>query len=251
MKNVIAIIKKELGIYFNSPTAYIFLTVFLVLSSWMYLRTLFLINQADMRSYFDLVPWIFMFLIPAISMKMWAEEKKLGTIEILMTWPVKDIEMVIGKFLASFIFLIIAISGSVILPIILSQIGNPDWGQIMGSYLGTLFLGATFLAIGLWASSITHNQIIAFILSVVVIFSIYVMGDNSILFFVPSFFLIFFNSLLHLSNSFSFSFIEKSDKLKLPSLSADKDIFFLSRRAFVLTFEESFNFSFNTSSSKS
>jgi len=185
MTSILTLIKKEFRLYFNSPVAYIFITFFLVISSWMYMRSLFLVGQADMRNYFLLAPWLLLFLVPAISMKLLSEEKKIGTMEVLMTWPVRDYEVVLGKFFGSFLFLIIAILGTLPLLIILSYLGSPDWGAIIGSYLGTLFLAASFLAIGLWASGLTDNQIIAFIVSIVVIFVLFMLGNDSILFFVP------------------------------------------------------------------
>lgn len=184
-----SIIKKELRSYFNSPAAYIFIVVFLVVSSWLYVRSLFLINQADMKSFFTLIPWIFLIMVPAVSMKMWAEERKLGSIEVLLTLPIKDWHIVVGKFFASLLFVIIAIAGTAVLPILLQNIAEQsigiDVGAIIGSYIGTVLLVAAFLAIGLWASSITDNQIVAFILSVVVIFVLMIIGAPDVLFLLP------------------------------------------------------------------
>lgn len=195
MNRIWTIIKKEYITYFNSPVAYIFITVFLALSSWMYVRTMFFVNQADMRNYFNLVPWILLLLVPAVSMKMWAEEKKMGTLEVLLTWPVKDWEVVIGKFLAGFLFVLTSLAGSIILPIILSYIGSPDWGVIWGSYAGVALLSAAYLSIGLWASSITSNQVVAFIVGTIIIFALFIIGEQSILLFVPDFLSVFLKNL--------------------------------------------------------
>jgi ABC-2 type transport system permease protein len=186
MNQVYTILKKELKEYFDSPIAYILLVVFLSLTSWLFFRGFFLMGQASMRGYFDFMPWIFLFIIPAITMRMWAEEKKSGTIEVLMTSPLTDWQVVLGKFFASLLFLAIAILLSVNLPILLSVIGNPDTGTIIASYVGTLFMGAAYLAIGLWASSLTKNQIVAFIVAVMVTFILFILGQGIVLYSIPA-----------------------------------------------------------------
>src|SRR5271169_5543487 len=105
MQNVTALFKKEFKTYFLSPIAYIFITVYLISTTFLFFQGFFLINQADMRGYFDLLPWVFLFFVPAITMRSWAEEKKVKTLELLLTWPVSDVEVVTGKFLASFALL--------------------------------------------------------------------------------------------------------------------------------------------------
>jgi ABC-2 type transport system permease protein len=149
------------------------------------MRTFFLSNQADMRGFFQMIPWIFLFLIPAVSMRMWAEERKLGTVELLLSWPIKDWQVVLGKFLAALIFIAIAVAGTFVIPIILGILGEPDWGVIIGGYIGTLLLAAAFLAVGLWISSVTENQIVAFIISLTVIFLLLLIGVSDFLFFIP------------------------------------------------------------------
>lgn len=180
---------KELSGYFNSPLAYIFMTAFLVLSSWLFFRGFFLVGQATMRDYFALMPWFFLILIPAMTMRLWAEEKKLGTLETLLTAPVTEWEAVLGKFFASFSFLILTLLCSAILPVILYYAGDPDWGAILGGYLGALFFGAVYLALGLWISSMNDNQIIAFIVSVIAMFMLYIIGEPLVLNTTPSFLL--------------------------------------------------------------
>jgi len=187
MSNVMAVIRKELKGYFNSPIAYIFIIVFLTLSSWLFFRGFFLIGQADMRPFFSLMPWIFLFFVPAVSMRLWAEERKLGTVEILMTLPLKDWEAVLGKFLAGLTLIGIALLLSISIPITVAYLGNPDPGPIVGGYVGTLLLGAAYLAIGLFASTLTENQIIAFIIGVVFCFIMLIVGEEIVLFSVPSF----------------------------------------------------------------
>ena len=187
--------RKELRGYFNSALAYIFMTVFLVFSSWFYFRGFFLNDLATMRPFFEVIPWIFLILIPAITMRLWSEEHKLGTIEPLLTSPVTEWEAVMGKFLASFAFLIITLLLTLVLPIILFFVGKPDLGMIIGGYLGSILLGGAYLAIGLWISSLTNNQIIAFIFSVILIFVIFIVSQPIALQTTPVF---MFSSLKYL-----------------------------------------------------
>ncbi len=185
MKNTVPIMKREFSSYFNAPIAFIYLTVFLALSSWLYLKGFFLVNEASMRAFFGLIPWIFLFFVPAITMRLWAEEKKVGTMELLMTLPVTDAEAVLGKFLASFIFLAVSLALTFVLPLVVGILGDPDPGQIVGGYLGCVLIGAAYLSIGLFISSLTENQIVAFIVSVVAIFLFYILGADFVLFGVP------------------------------------------------------------------
>ncbi len=185
MNHIKAIIVKELKNYFNSPLAYIFISIFLVIANWLFFTNFFLQNQANMRTYFTFIPWIFLFLIPAITMRLWAEEKKLNTTELLFTWPIKDYEAVLGKFLASLLFLTITLIASLSIHITISFLGQLDWGIVIASYLGALFLGSSFLAIGLFVSSLTDNQIIAFILSIALAFITFIIGENLVLYVLP------------------------------------------------------------------
>ena len=185
MERINAIFLREFKAYFLSPIAYIFITVYLVVTNWLFFQAFFLINQADMRGYFSILPWVFLFFVPAITMRTWAEEKKVKTLELLLTWPVSDLEVVIGKFLASFCFLGIAILLSLSVPITIMCLGKPDLGPIIGSYLGTLLMGAAYLAIGLWISSLTENQIVAFILGVVATFILFIIGNPFVTMVMP------------------------------------------------------------------
>jgi ABC-2 type transport system permease protein len=187
MQNIAAIFKKEFKTFFLSPIAYVFITVYLITTTFLFFQGFFLMNQADMRGYFDLLPWVFLFFIPAITMRSWAEEKKVKTLELLLTWPVSDIEVVMGKFLASFALLSIVVLLSITIPITIAIIGHPDPGQIIGQYLGALLMGAAYLAIGLWISSLTENQIVAFIVGVVVIFVLFIISTPFITMVLPSF----------------------------------------------------------------
>ena len=183
---MITIFQKEFKSYFNSPIAYIFIITFLLFSSWLFFRTFFLIGQAHMRPLFGILPWLFLILAPAITMRAWAEEKKMGTMEVLMTLPLKDYEIVLGKFLASFIFLIIAVLLTFPLALTIYFLGKPDNGTIIGGYLGACLMGGAYLAIGLFISSLTQNQIIAFIVSIVVCFAFLIIGEDIVLMSAPA-----------------------------------------------------------------
>jgi len=195
MHNFYAIFKKEFKSYFNLPIAYIFITLFLVLANGLFLRMFFLDDQASMRRFFGLMPWIFLLFVPAVTMRLWAEEKKLGTMEMLMTLPVKEYEVVLAKFFASFGFLILSVALSFPLIITVAALGDPDGGPIMGSYLGVILMGGAYLAIGIFISSMTENQIIAFIISIVAIFALIIIGQDIVLFSVPKFFVPIFSYL--------------------------------------------------------
>lgn len=186
MSRVWFIIKRELQGYFNSAIAYICLTVFLVLINWLFWRVFFIENQAQLRGFFGFIPWIFLFFMPAITMRLWAEEKRQGTFEVLMTLPVNDFEIVLGKFLASFILMITALVLTLPLPITVASLGNLDWGIVTGGYVGLLFMGAAYISIGLFASSLTVNQIVAFIFGVIISFSLVIVGQDLVLFSLPS-----------------------------------------------------------------
>ncbi len=185
MSNIKAITAKEFRSYFDSPVAYIYITFFLVLSSWLFLRGFFLIGQASMRGFFGLLPWLLLFFVPAVTMRLWAEEKKLGTIELLMTLPIRDHEAVIGKFLASFLFLTLTLVLSVSIPLMIALVGDPDPGPIIGGYIGAVLLGAAYLSIGLFVSSLTENQIIAFIIGVVATFALFIVGEEFVVYSAP------------------------------------------------------------------
>lgn len=180
------IFKKEFKTFFISPIAYIFITVYLVVTNFLFFQSFFLINQADMRAYFGILPWVFLLFIPAITMRSWAEEKKLRTLELLLTWPISDFQVVAGKFLASFSFLAITILLSISVPFTVILLGNPDMGPILGGYIGSLLMGGAYLAIGLWISSLTENQIVAFILGVVITFALFIVGNPFVTMASPS-----------------------------------------------------------------
>ncbi|MBM4311855.1 MAG: ABC transporter [Deltaproteobacteria bacterium] len=180
------IFRRELNGYFSSPVAYIVILAFLGVTHWLFFRTFFLANQSSLRPFFSLLPWIFLFLGPALTMRAWAEEKKLGTLEVLMTFPVREREAVLAKFLAAFTFLVITLGLTLSLPLTVMAVGSPDPGPMWGGYLGACLLGGAYLAIGLFASSLTENQIVAFILAITVCFVLLVIGEDIVLFSLPA-----------------------------------------------------------------
>ncbi len=187
MRNVWMIAGKELRSYFNSTIAYIFMVVFLVLTALLFfeLQKFFVVGEATLRDFFGLVPIVMLFFIPAISMRMWAEERKLGTLETLMTLPLRDWEVVLGKFLASMLFMLITLALTFPLPVMVGAIGHPDAGAMVCGYLGLVLLGGAYLAIGLWISSLTENQIVAFITAAVVCLIFFIIGVDIFLTAVP------------------------------------------------------------------
>ena len=184
MHNVFTIFKRELHSYFTSPIAYVVITVFLLISGWFFSSNLFLMNQASLRTAFSIIPLIFIFFVPAITMRLISEEKKSGTIELLVTMPIKDHEIVLGKYFAALVLLVVALAFTLIYAISLAFLGNLDAGPTIGGYIGLVFMGGTYLALGLFASSLTENQIVAFIISFLIIFVLFML--DKVLFFVPS-----------------------------------------------------------------
>lgn len=158
---------KELRSYFNSPIAYIVAIAFLVFTAvwFFYLNQFFARGEATLRVWFGVVPTVFIFLIPAITMRSWAEERKTGTLEVLMTLPFRESEVVLGKFAAALCLLFILMALTLPLPLSLAPLGRFDAGQIVGEYLGVFLIGASGIAVGLLVSSLSTNQITAFILS--------------------------------------------------------------------------------------
>jgi ABC-2 type transport system permease protein len=164
--------RRELASYFATPLAYVFIVIFLVLASFFtfFLGGLYERGQADLAPFFNFHPWLYLFLIPALSMRLWAEERKTGSIELLMTQPITLWDAVLAKFLAAWIFTALALVLTFPLWITVNYLGDPDNGTIFAAYIGSLLLAAGFLAIGSCMSALTRNQVIAFILGVVACF---------------------------------------------------------------------------------
>jgi len=179
---LIAILKKEFNSFFASPIAYLVIGVFLLLNGlflWVFKGDFNILNAgfADLTSFFFLAPWVFLFLIPAITMKSFADEFNNGTIELLKTKPISDWQIVLGKFSASLLLVLVALIPTLTYIYTIYQLGNPagniDFGSTIGSYLGLLFLAATYTAIGLFTSTLSKNQIVAFILGVFITFFLF------------------------------------------------------------------------------
>ena len=184
MRQVTPIFKKEFRSYFVSPIAYIVISIFLVVTGWFFFSTFFLFNQANMRNFFALLPIMFAFVIPAVTMRLVSEELNVGTYEILLTMPVSFKEVVLGKFLAALAFAAAMLIPTLAYPVTVAFLGDLDWGPVVGGYLGALLLGASFSAVGLFASSLTRNQIVAFIIGVAICFALVVI--DKMLFCLPS-----------------------------------------------------------------
>jgi len=180
MNNIKTIFNREFAAYFNAPIAYIFIIVFLAVNSGLFMTSFFLAGSADMRGFFALLPIALIIFIPAITMRLWSEDAKGGTIALLQSFPITPGQLVMGKFLASFLFYLIALAGTLVIPIMISFLGNPDLGPIIGGYFGAALLGAFYLSIGLFVSSLFKDQIIAFILCMVGCFIFYMLGTDYI-----------------------------------------------------------------------
>lgn len=183
MRNVGIIFKRELESYFATPVAYVFIVIFLVLSAALtfHMGNFYERGQADLVPFFGFHPWLYLFLIPAISMRLWAEERKSGTIELLLTLPITMLEAVIGKFLAAWLFAGIALFLTFPIWITVNYLGDPDNGVIFTAYIGSLLMAGGFLAIGACISATTKNQVIAFIVSVVICFAFLLSGFSIVL----------------------------------------------------------------------
>jgi gliding motility-associated transport system permease protein len=184
MQQAIRICNKELKDYFISPIAYIVISIFLLVTGWFFFTTFFYYNQADLRNFFGLLPITFAFLIPAVTMRLFSEEMNVGSYELLITLPVTFKDILLGKFLAGVLFVAAALVPTLAYPICIAFMGDLDWGPVAGGYLGALLLGAAFVAVGLFSSSLTRNQIIAFIVGMSICFSLTLI--DKMLFFFPS-----------------------------------------------------------------
>ena len=182
MTNTMFVIRRELADYFATPVAYVFIVIFLALlgSLTFFMGSFFGRGQADLSAFFQFHAWVYMLLIPAISMRMWAEERKSGTIELLMTLPVSRAAMVLGKFLAAWVFVGIALLLTFPMVLTVNYLGSPDNGAILTGYIGSWLMAGGYLAIGSCMSALTKNQVIAFILSVVVCFLFVVSGVSMV-----------------------------------------------------------------------
>jgi ABC-2 type transport system permease protein len=172
MRNILAITGRELAAYFATPVATVFIVIFLVLQGTLTfnLGNYFDRGQADLVPFFNFLPWVFLLLVPAITMRLWAEERRLGTIELLLTLPITQTQAVIGKFLAAWAFCAIALVLTFPIVLTVRYLGDPDMGVIWSGYIGALLIAGAYLSVGSAMSALTRNQVIAFVLGVMVCF---------------------------------------------------------------------------------
>jgi ABC-2 type transport system permease protein len=168
--NIKAITKRELGGYFTSPIAYVFLVIFLLLTGFFTFTVgnFFERGEASLVSFFTWHPWLYLFLVPAVGMRLWSEERRLGTLELLLTMPITTWQAIVGKFLASWVFLGLALALTFPVIITVNWLGSPDNGVIFAGYLGSFLLAGAYLAVSCMTSAMTRNQVISFILSVLI-----------------------------------------------------------------------------------
>jgi ABC-2 type transport system permease protein len=199
-REALAITKRELRAYFTSPVAYIVITIFLLFSGFFFFKDFFYFRQAEMRNFFQLLPLLFTIFVPAMTMRLFSEERQSGSIEILLTMPVTSYDAVIGKFLAGAAFVAAALAPTLLYLFTVIYSGSPDLGPLAGGYIGALFLGAAYAAIGVCASASTKNQITAFIIALSVNFALWLISRITI--FIPAKlrFLEYFGTDFHFQN---------------------------------------------------
>lgn len=193
VKNIWTVFKKEFLSFFNSPVAYIVITVFLLISGWVFFQQFFLIGQATMRPLFNIIPTLFIFFAPAITMRLIAEERKTKTISLLLTLPVRNSEVILGKFFAALALLAVGFLLTIPYAITVACIGRLEWGPVFGGYFGGILMGAAYLAIGMLCTSLTSNQIVAFILGLGACFFFFII--DKVLIFLPESLATFFEYL--------------------------------------------------------
>lgn len=183
MSPIAAVFRREFKSYFATPIAIIFLTVFLVLSGFFTFKLgqFYELGQADLRGFFLWHPWLFLFIVPAVSMRLWAEEKKSGTIELLLTFPVTLFEAMAGKFLAAWAFIGIGIILTFPIVLTVRYLGDPDMGVVFVSYIGSFLMAGAFLAIGIAVSAATNNQIISFVISTTLCLLLILLGYEPVI----------------------------------------------------------------------
>ncbi|MEK6544632.1 MAG: ABC transporter permease subunit [Elusimicrobiota bacterium] len=182
---VVTVARRDLKEMLDSPIAYVLFVIYLLVTGYFFSQPLFIMNQANIAPFMDLVPLILIFLVPAVTMRSFSEELKSGTFEVLVTLPLKPHEIVLGKYLGCLGLVAISLALTLIYPVILTVLGRPDWGAVTGAYLGNLFLVAALAAIGVFASSVTRNQIVAYLMSWVIGFAFFMAGKVLVFFPYP------------------------------------------------------------------
>lgn len=170
IQHTLAVAKREWRAYFDSPVAYVFIVIFLMLSGFFTfsLARFFEAGQADLGGFFQWHPWLYMILVPAVAMRLWAEERRSGTIELLFTVSVTPLQAILGKFAAAWLFMLLALALTFTVPLTAAYLGSPDMGTVFAGYLGSGLLAGAYIAVGMFTSALTRNQVISFILAVVI-----------------------------------------------------------------------------------
>jgi len=180
MSGVRVIAGRELGAYFDSAIAYVYTIAFVALAGSIFMNEFFLAGRADMTPFFDLLPLLLAVFLPAITMRLWAEESQKRTIELLLTLPIRPVQAVLGKFLAAFALYGVFLLCTLPIPIMLASLGDPDIGRILSGYLGLCLFGATLLALGMFMSALTSDQIVAYVLATVIGIALVLVGDERV-----------------------------------------------------------------------
>jgi ABC-2 type transport system permease protein len=231
VRNTLIIAKREFFAYFSTPLATVFLTIFVALTGAFafYVGGFFERGQADLTPFFQYHPWLYLLLVPAIAMRLWAEERKSGTIELLMTLPISPWEAILGKFLAAWAFIGVALLLTIPMWITVNVLGNPDNGVIASSYVGSFLMAGAFLAIGSCVSALTRNQVIAFIVAATVCFVLVMSGLelvlNGLRVWTPQFVV---------SAVASMSFLSHFERVSKGVMTLSSIVFFISLIAFAL-----------------
>ncbi len=230
-RNVRAVIRREWRSYFNSPIAYVFLIIFLALAAFFtfFVGLFYEAGQADLRGFFLWHPWLYLVLVPAAAMRLWAEERRSGTIELLLTLPMTPTEALLGKFLAAWLFLALALALTFPVPLSAFYLGRPDPGVIFTGYLGSLLLAGAYLAIGLFTSALTRNQVISFIVAVVIGLFLILCGFPPVTDFVAR-----FAPASVVEGVAAFSFVTHFDGLQRGVLDVQDMLYFVSVMVFML-----------------
>lgn len=181
-RSIAYILKREFKSYFLSPIAYIVISLFLIVTGWFFFSVFFITGRTDLRDFFSMLPIVLAFAIPAITMRCYAEEMKSGSFEILLTLPVTQLEILLGKYLAALGFIVIMIIPTLSYPLFISSLGDLDWGPVVGGYIGAVLLAGSFCSVGLLASSLTRNQIVAFLIGLAICFFLTIV-DRMLIFF--------------------------------------------------------------------
>lgn len=177
MRNILTIARREVAAYFNSPIAYIFMILFIFILSFLFFVFFPFFSQTnpDLRNFFFWFPWVLSIFIPAVTMRLWSEERRSGTIELLLTWPLQAWEIVVGKYLAGLFVIAVSLILTLVVPISLSSsVSSLEWGVVFTSYLGALLISSVYIALGSWASTLTNNQIVSLLIAIA--FSLVMVG---------------------------------------------------------------------------